>query len=66
MCPHFIFRLFRQLTFDVIGRSALGIDSDALRDPQCGFLKHCEDVIEDTTKQPVLYTLGCEWLVMIF
>ncbi|XP_025095312.1 putative cytochrome P450 CYP13A4 [Pomacea canaliculata] len=51
-------KLFRQLTFDIIGRSALGIDSDALRDPQCGFIKHCEDVIEDTTKQPVLYTLG--------
>ena len=52
--------LFRRLTLDVIVGCALGIEQDAIRDPDNDFLKKCQGVIEDTTKQPVLYLLGCE------
>ncbi|XP_070210563.1 putative cytochrome P450 CYP13A4 [Littorina saxatilis] len=50
--------LFRRLTLNVIVGCALGIEQDAIRDPNNGFLKHCQGVIDDTTEQPVLYLFG--------
>ena len=59
LCVH---SLFRRLTLNVIVGCALGIEQDAIRDPNNGFLKHCQGVIDDTTEQPVLYLFGCECL----
>ncbi|KAL8615726.1 hypothetical protein ACOMHN_007479 [Nucella lapillus] len=55
--------LFRRMTLNVIVGCVLGIEEDAITDPNNGFLRHCQGVIEDTTKQPVLYLLGCEYYV---
>ncbi|ESO93125.1 hypothetical protein LOTGIDRAFT_119744 [Lottia gigantea] len=50
--------LFQRLTLDAIVHCAFGLDSQAVNDDKEPFLTHCRGVIEDTTKQPLLYLCG--------
>lgn len=50
--------LFRRLTSDVIVGCGLGIEQDAIHNPSNEFLVNCQGVLDDTTKQPVLFLLG--------
>lgn len=51
---------FRRLMSDVIAGAALGLETDAIENPNDKLLVNCQGVIDDTTKQPLLYLLGCE------
>ncbi|XP_076464210.1 cytochrome P450 3A2-like [Babylonia areolata] len=48
----------RRLTVNVIVGCNLGLEEDALHNPDNDYLRHLQGVIDDTSKQPVLYLLG--------
>ncbi|KAK6174276.1 hypothetical protein SNE40_017586 [Patella caerulea] len=50
--------LFQCLTLDTIVHCALNADCQSVGDETEPFLTNCRGVIEDTTKQPVLYLCG--------
>ncbi|KAL4231955.1 hypothetical protein ACF0H5_009532 [Mactra antiquata] len=53
-----IYDYLQRLTFDTIAKCGFGLEANSMRVPDDEYLMNCRGVINDTTKRPVLFTLG--------